>query len=159
MRIIGIDPGLSTGWAVCTGENTSCGVWQLRDPHQHPLGVFASLLHGLIGVGSDSIDLIVYEEPVARGNAARRLNQQLGAIIVVAEECKIPHYPVNPATLKKWATGNGRADKDQMAIAAHRHGVRVTQYGTSLDDHNAVDAALLALYGRDVVLPTMEAIE
>ena len=155
MKIIGIDPGLSSGWAVCTGENVSCGVWQLRDPHQHPLGVFASLLHGLIGVGSDSIDLIVYEEPVARGNAARRLNQQLGAIIVVAEECKIPHYPVNPATLKKWATGNGRADKDQMAIAAHRHGVREPN-GDAVNDHNAVDAALLALYGRDVVLPSME---
>ena len=155
MRIIGIDPGLSTGWAVCTGETTSCGVWQLRDPHQHPLGVFAQLLHGLIGVGSDSIDLLVYEEPVARGNAARSLNRQIGAIIVVAEECWVPHYPVNPATLKKWATGNGRADKDLMAIAAYRHGVREPN-GDAVNDHNAVDAALLALYGRDVVLPSME---
>lgn len=63
---------------------------------------------------------------------------------------------LSPATLKKFATGNGRADKVDMAAAfLKHHGNKFATVGTAqfvagvqLTDDNQVDAAWLRLAGR-----------
>ncbi len=52
---------------------------------------------------------------------------------------------VNGMTLKKWATGTGRAEKEQMVEAAR------ARTGVAVVDHNEADAILLACYGREVL--------
>jgi len=146
-RVIGIDPGMMTGWAVLDGDNLSSGVWDLKADGAAPLWTLGRRLHNSLVLYKP--ELVCYEEPVARGMAARSLNRQLGVIIYICEQNLVPHYPVNPGTLKKHATGSGRADKLDMAeAAALREWV--------VDDHNAVDALWLADYGRNIILPTME---
>lgn len=148
-RVLGIDPGMMTGWGEINDEGVYSGVWDLKaeGAQHHPLWVLGRRLTNVIDLYAPT--LICYEEPVARGMAARSLNRQLGVIIYVCEHRLVPHYPVNPGTLKKYATGSGRADKQEMARAAE---VR----GWTIKDHNAVDALFLASYGRHIILPTME---
>ena len=141
--IVGIDPGLVTGWAQIADE----AVWGTRDFRRSDAPLL-ELHHALRMLLADA-DLVCYEEPVARGHAARSLNRQLGVIILTCELLSTPHYPVNPGTLKKHATGRGNADKDEMLEAAALRGWRV-------NDHNACDALWLADYGQRVVMPTME---
>jgi Holliday junction resolvasome RuvABC endonuclease subunit len=147
-RVIGIDPGMSTGWAYTTDNGmVIAGTWSLKEEDNHPLVVLFRNICNLI----DDVnpELVCYEEPVARGMAAKSLNRQMGVIILACEVCATPHYPVNPGTLKKHATGKGNATKEEMAEALW--GKREDYQ----DDHNAVDAHWLADYARSVVLPTM----
>lgn len=148
--VLGIDPGIMTGWGFLNQEVALSGVWDLKADQGAPLWHLGQRLTNAVTFYRP--DLVCYEEPVARGMAARSLNRQLGVIIYVCEELKVPHYPVNPGTLKKHATGTGRAEKSAMLAAAAGRRWRVT-------DHNAVDALWLADYGRNIILPTMETTE
>jgi Holliday junction resolvasome RuvABC endonuclease subunit len=147
-KVIGIDPGMTTGWAYTTDSGiVIAGSWKLKNQEDHELVVLFSNVCELI----DKVvpEVVCYEEPVARGMAARSLNRQMGVIILACEVCATPHYPVNPGTLKKHATGMGNATKEDMAEALWGRG------GYREGDHNAVDAHWLADYARKVVLPTM----
>jgi len=147
-KVIGIDPGMTTGWAYTTNSNiVIAGSWDLKKDESHELVALFRNMCELI----DKVvpDIVCYEEPVARGMAARSLNRQMGVIILACEVCAVAHYPVNPGTLKKHATGRGNATKEEMAEALWGKG------GYRADDHNAVDAHWLADYARKVVLPEM----
>lgn len=147
-KVVGIDPGMTTGWAHTTDTGVIVsGSWRIDVPKYNPIHILGYRL-GEFLVEHKPV-LVCYEEPVARGMAARSLNRQLGVIIYICELHLIPHYPVNPGTLKKHATGKGNATKEEMAEALWGKG------GYIPDDHNAVDAHWLADYARKVVLPTM----
>jgi len=139
---------MTTGWAYTTNSNiVIAGSWDLKKDESHELVALFRNMCELI----DKVvpDIVCYEEPVARGMAARSLNRQMGVIILACEVCAVAHYPVNPGTLKKHATGRGNATKEEMAEALWGKG------GYRADDHNAVDAHWLADYARNVVLPEM----
>lgn len=71
----------------------------------------------------------------------RRLAELRGVLLEVCDETDIPEPEfINPATLKKWATGNGRATKEEM-IAACKN-----RYGIVPVDDNAADACHLFYY-------------
>lgn len=55
----------------------------------------------------------------------------------------ISYLTVPPSTLKKYATGNGTADKKAMVSAWNARG------GVQLKDDNMVDAAFLRQFGKD----------
>ena len=71
----------------------------------------------------------------------RRLAELRGILLEVCDELDL-HEPefVNPATLKKWATGDGHADKAQMIAACK------SRYGIVPVDDNAADACHLFHY-------------
>lgn len=146
-KVLGIDPGMTTGWALYENEQYTNGVWDLKAiKGAEPIYTLYQSLDSMLR--HECVGLVCYEEPVARGMAARSLNRQLGVIIVVCELHCVPHYPVNPGTLKKHATGKGNATKEEMAA--------VLPGKLQSTDHNAIDAAWLADYGQRVVLPSME---
>ena len=71
----------------------------------------------------------------------RRLAELRGILLEVCDELDLPEPEfVNPATLKKFATGDGRATKEQM-IAACKN-----KYGIVPVDDNAADACHLYHY-------------
>ena len=71
----------------------------------------------------------------------RRLAELRGVLLEVCDETDIPEPEfINPAALKKWATGNGRATKEEM-IAACKN-----RYGIVPVDDNAADACHLFYY-------------
>ena len=71
----------------------------------------------------------------------RRLAELRGILLEVCDELDLPEPEfINPATLKKWATGDGHATKAQM-IAACKN-----KYGIVPVDDNAADACHLYHY-------------
>lgn len=76
---------------------------------------------------------------VSKRNLGLSLEQHAGyaaALMIVAETRKLKIVPpVDPTTLKKWSTDNGRADKEQMTKAAQ------LLYGLDAMAPDAADAA------------------
>ena len=70
----------------------------------------------------------------------RRLSELRGVLLEVCDELNLPEPEfINPATLKKWATGDGHATKSQMVDACKKYGV------VPVDD-NAADACHIFYY-------------
>ena len=70
----------------------------------------------------------------------RRLSELRGVLLEVCDELNLPEPEfVNPATLKKWATGDGHATKSKMVEACKKYGYVPT-------DDNASDACHLYFY-------------
>ena len=71
----------------------------------------------------------------------RRLSELRGILIEVCDSLGLPEPEfVNPAVLKKWATGDGHATKAQMVAACKE------RYGIIPVDDNAADACHLFHY-------------
>lgn len=68
---------------------------------------------------------------------------ELGGIIkyIIRNKLKLPIYRVAPTTLKKFTTGKGNANKEQMMNSIFQ------TYGLSFVDDNIADAYALARYG------------
>lgn len=70
-----------------------------------------------------------------------RLSELRGILLEVCDSLGLPEPEfVNPAVLKKWATGNGHATKAQMVAACKE------RYGIIPVDDNAADACHLFHY-------------
>lgn len=71
----------------------------------------------------------------------RRLSELRGILLEVCDSLGLPEPEfVNPAVLKKWATGDGHATKAQMVAACKE------RYGVIPVDDNAADACHLFHY-------------
>lgn len=71
----------------------------------------------------------------------RKLSEFRGILFEICDELDLPEPEfVNVATLKKWATGNGRADKAMMMRACEE------KYRYVPPDDNAADACHLYYY-------------
>lgn len=118
MNIIAFDLGATIGWACnapfAGGHKLFTG---LRAHRQGQL--LAWLPHMLSG----GLDLVVYETPFARGRDATRCGWgSAGVIEAAASLAGLPVIDVAVATIKKFATRDGRASKDMMIRAAQRLG-------------------------------------
>lgn len=68
-------------------------------------------------------DVLVYERPFARGQAATRLLWGMAGILeAAAHTYETAVLDITPSEIKKWSTGSGKADKDAMIVAAKRLG-------------------------------------
>lgn len=87
----------------------------------------------------DGVDLVVMEEapPGLKGDAIKAIHMVHGAVRLRLLDSGTPYALVNPTTLKAYATGNTRADKTAMAMAAYKRS------GQEFSDDNACDAAWL----------------
>lgn len=96
------------------------------------------------------IDLVIYERPFARGfDATRSLWGIAGIIEAMATHNGWPVCDQVPKPIKKWATGNASASKDDMFAAAIR-------FGYAVENEHEADAACLLEYAKAnaVSIPT-----
>ena len=146
MTIIGIDPATRTGYATSSGV---CGVWELRKHRLDERGLL------LVRFGDHFAGLLAQCEPVSlvaieaasfganNRNTAAFHNELRGVARYVATlRGSIPVRELVPSSLKKYATGNGRADKRQMVAMAR-------ELGCPYDDDDIVDAWFLCRWGVD----------
>jgi hypothetical protein len=93
-------------------------------------------------------ELIVYEEPIVHFKHKRGLGLGYGFEAILrlhAARKEIRCEGVNISTLKKWATGDGAADKWKMVRFAR-------QFKADISDDNEADAILLLEYAKDRIV-------
>jgi Holliday junction resolvasome RuvABC endonuclease subunit len=139
MKIIAFDLGQNFAWATNVGATRSSHSI-LDGPRAHRFGKLLGLLPILFE--HQNYDAVIYETPFARGrDATRSLWGYAGIIEACASEAGFPVVDCAVTTLKKFATGNGRASKEEMIAAAQAMGYRGS------NEHEA-DAYCLLLYGE-----------
>ena len=122
MRVIGIDPGTSCGWALLEdGRRLGSGVWDLK-PRRHQGGGmrYLRVRRYLEELLAHRPDAVVYEEVRrhAGTDAAHVYGGIIATVTALLEDVGIPYEGVPVGTVKRIATGKGNAGKDAMVQAA-----------------------------------------
>lgn len=91
-----------------------------------------------------NVQEIIYERPVFTGSKknAEKVNYVVGNLYLLAGVLKIPIYDINPNTVKKVLTGNGKAKKPDILKGVIQISSTINLNGHVLskaDDH-AIDA-------------------
>jgi Holliday junction resolvasome RuvABC endonuclease subunit len=150
MMILALDPGTETGWALYHLGNTRSGSHKMtalpatkkrkaEPEHYRCRNMWSWLAQTCLLYGYPN--LIVFESLegfVAKGKKAAQVNNELrGVIKAFAGVNDIALLAVQPADVKRFATGKGNADKVEMVEAAR------SKYGYLGDNHNEADAILI----------------
>lgn len=143
MKILFLDLGTKTGWATNIHDRIEHGVqtFDLRRGDSPGMRYvrFNSWMRINWSTGCGGMDVICYEQTHQRGGAATEV--AAGFATRVQEFCaerKIQHAAVHSGTLKKFWTGKGNANKDEMIEEAKKRGYEV------IDDNDA--DAIAGLY-------------
>lgn len=133
--VVGLDLSITaTGvcWRVSPNAEPTCETWggKASDGDRR----LFDLADRVVGLLDDDTDLVVIEGPVMRSQAASVSGMVHGAVRVELISHDVPYAIVAPATLKKFATGKGTADKTAMTLALYKRA------GLELADDNQVDA-------------------
>jgi len=141
MNILALDLGRNFAWAWRYARGgIAAGHLELDGIRSHRMGQLAKLLPGIFE--TSHFDVIVYETPFARGrDATRSLWGMAGIIEACATNANLAVLDVAVPTIKKFATGHGKAPKDDMIAAAQKFGYRGT------NEHEA-DAVCLLCYAE-----------
>ena len=151
MRILSLDQATVAGWAVVedTGAVVASGVWKLADAKRtgESRGMrYIRFRHQLkAAIEEYRPAMLCHEQTLLRGGAATEIANGLKALILeAAAERNLEVSCVHTSELKKWATGNGRAEKPEMIKAA------ASLSGRSPRDDNEADAILIGLWAASV---------
>lgn len=129
--VLALDPGSTFGFAFgLLGKGVDAfGVWDIRSlaGAKRWKGMrYVNLVRCLNEIREQvRLDAVIYERQVHMHQNAglARAEALIGATVTLEGWCaaqRIPIADVYPTTLKKFATGSGRADKGQMLIAAQQ---------------------------------------
>ena len=142
MRIMGLDLSITRTGVGHADSSVSAWVPPKGVIGDDRLEYFADCVG--YAVRSDHVDLVVIEGlgGVYKGEAVRTMPMMHGAVRLELKRNRVPYMLLSPGSLKKFATGNGGADKTAMALAALKRLGR--EYGT--DDE--CDADWLRIAGR-----------
>lgn len=144
--VIGLDASSKTGYAIIdkeSGDIIVSGTQVFKGKADQRFYEFNQWLDKTLQQYAP--DLIIYEEPHFRGYAATMSGVGLIALIKrLSYATGIPNIGVHTATLKKFATGYGKANKQAMTNAAN---IKENLQLKSKDNNDEADAIHLALYG------------
>lgn len=145
MIILGIDPSLSsTGICPMNGETGEAGETVAIQPDsvgQERLSTFRQEITNIIAMRSN-VHAFIEGYAFGANNQREALGELGGVLKLVLYDAKIPMVIVPPKTLKKFATGNGNADKISMGVSLMR------ELGLEYPTSDQTDAHWLALFGR-----------
>mgnify|MGYP001594289900 CR=1 FL=1 len=155
VNVLALDLGSKTGWALVESGRIESGVQVFDVKRGESPGMRYVRFRRWLGeqglsfgnkVFVPRVELIVYEQVHHRGGAATEVAS--GFSTRVQEFCAehgIEHAAIHSATLKKFATGKGNADKGEMFHAAVAKGWLSVADPATRDD-NEVDALCLLRY-------------
>ena len=145
MKILSLDLATKTGWAHNVDDPfmSNSGTSEFPVKRGESPGIrFLRCRAWLNSMSEDlmGIDVIVYEQAHHRGGAATAVCVGLATEVqAFAAEQGIELMTVHTSKLKKFATGNGRASKEDMIKAAKR-------LGWAPADDNEADAIMLLYF-------------
>lgn len=142
MNILAFDPATETGWAAVDSEDISTLKWgNCKIPNKKDTKKwiwYENMVAGLVKIFKP--ELIVVEMPVINHVGATIHHAKLVVIIEkICQQNDIEYKEVPPNMVKKFFTGKGNADKQEMLSASRMFG-----YGG--DNHNVSDAILILFY-------------
>lgn len=152
-RVIGLDLSLcKTGWALISGNKLmDIGLIKSSPVGDKPVEELIRV-NGIVSEIMSVVDHycpeIVIIENLAFLAKGTSLTQLAGLSYLVRSALysrKIPFYLIAPTTLKKFATGSGKGEKDHMLLESYK------EFGVEVADNNEADAAFLALAGSMVI--------
>lgn len=151
--ILALDLGATTGWAIVSNGVQLYGEEHFRGLRPERFVAFHAWLDDLMN--DRLFDYVIFERPFSRGlHTTRSLWGMAGIVELLAEKHGHPCLDIVPSTLKKWATGNGRACKKDMMHAAH---YKIIAYHRHIDDaplrEHEADAIILGLYAAENIEP------
>jgi Holliday junction resolvasome RuvABC endonuclease subunit len=142
MKILALDLGTTTGWAIIDGKMILSGRWNLKGDRYEGGGMrlvrFRKYLNEVLD--AEKPDLVVYEAVHQRAlstAAGHWYGAFWGATCEVCDTRAVPYSGQKVQDIKKFATGAGNAKKEKMVEAA-----RV--FVPSVADDNEADAIHLA---------------
>lgn len=150
MRVLGIDPGLTRcGLGVVDGNVgralTMVAVDTVRTPPDLPLAQRLLAIEGAVAAWVERFepDAVAIERVFSQHNVRTVMGtaQASGVALVVAARHEVPVALHTPSEVKAAVTGNGRADKSQVAAMVTRL-LRLTEAPRPAD---AADALALAI--------------
>ena len=143
LPIFALDPGRRTGWAfLCDKDTLIYGTTKFGSPdHGETLATFADWLADRLTQLEPAH--LAYESPIRSGGGWELMAQFAGVIKLVCRRREILLSEVAPTTIKKVATGSGKASKMEMMAAARHRG------WTPKTDHEA-DALFILDYARNL---------
>jgi Holliday junction resolvasome RuvABC endonuclease subunit len=146
LNILALDFGTRCGWAALKGGQLHSGAWS--NPHSYsdsPGAFFCEFSKWLADMKRwNEPEHVVWEAPMIRHAPSEAWALMAAGMVTRVQAWAYRHQivqlaGVRPNTLKKFTTGNGRADKPAMMAA-----MRV-RWGWTGSDHNESDAlAVLA---------------
>lgn len=149
MKILSLDLATKTGWATNIPRQSGVQTFDVKrgeSPGMRFLRCRAWLGEMLKLLGG--IDLICFEQAHHRGGAATACCVGLiSQVQAFTAEHDIELMAVHTGELKRWATGKGNANKEEMIKAAQ-------QRGWSPQDDNEADAALLLEHALETIVKT-----
>jgi Holliday junction resolvasome RuvABC endonuclease subunit len=139
MKILALDPAEHTGYAHSDGP---MGVWLLSDHgSRHPGARLERLRERIYEAFRQwGFERLAFEDASfgsPNPNVQAMHNELRGVVKLVAAELGVEVVLFKPTTIKKFATGSGRADKGQMIRAAK------TILGIAVTDDNVADALFI----------------
>ncbi|PSL04156.1 Holliday junction resolvasome RuvABC endonuclease subunit [Haloactinopolyspora alba] len=139
MNVLGIDPSL-TATGVCLPDGKTYTMKSRLKGDDRLESIYLRLL---VDVEDHwPVDLAVIEDLPVNAKSAGLTGMAQGVIRMALASAGVPVARISPATLKKFATGKGNADKTAMLAATP------DQYRGSFGDDNQVDAWWLREAGR-----------
>ncbi|MDS2171588.1 crossover junction endodeoxyribonuclease RuvC [Nesterenkonia sp. CL21] len=149
--VMGLDLSLtSTGVAVVDWEDAMTMAWTLpldrKVKGDYRLVHLSKDLEGLLRQWEPA--LVVLEDLPTHAKSAGLTGRAQGVAREVLRRLDVPYMSTSPATLKKSATGSGRADKQGMREAAEMQSARARSILSNSDE---VDAYWLAQMGLEYI--------
>ena len=144
MRILSLDLGTHTGWAWNRGKDIKSGTENFRGSKKDERGLIYGLFYNWLDamIFTNQIDMVAYEMPHNRGGApTEMLNTFAGLVQMRCYAWQIPHKVVHSLTIKKFITGNGRANKTDVMKAVKKRYPKI-----KIIDDNQSDAIALLEY-------------
>lgn len=122
MRIFALDQALKTGWASQDERGgVECGTLVFEADRGESKGIRYLKFRNWLNKMMDQIkpEVVVYEQTHQRGGYATEVAYAFTTRIQeLCAERRIPYKAVHSGTLKKSATGSGKASKPEMIIKA-----------------------------------------
>lgn len=150
VNILALDLGCKTGWAAWADDHLYSGVEKFELERGTSPGLrllrFRARLQEILATAKPT--LLLYERPHHRGGYSTEVLVHFSGVVI--EECAklgVEHEAVHTATLKKDATGSGRAEKKDMIAAAKR------KWGIEPETDDHADALCLLDYGMRKYAP------
>lgn len=144
MQIMGLDLSITRTGVALPDRTTLAVVPPKQVTGDDRLEYFAD--HIGLAARTARVDLVVIEGlgGLYKGEAARTMPMMHGAIRLELKRHRLPYMLLSPSSLKKFATGNGGADKTAMALAA------LKRLGREYRTNDECDADWLRVAGRTV---------